>query len=212
MLKYGLIMKERPVALVHSYLSGRENPGVPDKLSRTGLLAAAELYRRGKIEKICIAVEPNLADMLAKRLRVLLQDKLRDEDLVVRPNGFTTVQEIRTFVKTAKKEGWGNLTAIGNNAHAPRIRRIASRYQEKMSVQSARGILVLFPRYDDLVNKMLNFPEQLSLDRQEKIANKIAAIPVIGHIATDLIPQIVPGKVALQLWVFKKIEADLRKS
>ena len=115
-------MSER-AALLHSYLADRKDPGKPDRLSRMGILAVAELYRNGEIDKICITVEPELAIPQERRLRSLLSERLREGDLVIKPQTVTTREEVQTFRELAEENGWNNLLTVGNKAHLPRIKK-----------------------------------------------------------------------------------------
>lgn len=177
---------------------------------RTTALAAAELYRHGKIGKMVVAVEPHSAEMLSANLRLLLQERLKDGDLVVIPNGVTTVQEIKTFKKIAKEKGWKNLTSIANHAHERRIRRIAESMNLKEEVQGVRNILVLYPRYDKLVNQMLKFPEQGAMDKHEDFFHNLAKVPILGPFIADIVPQVLPLKIAVQFQLFKHMEKKCR--
>src|SRR3989304_2815113 len=111
---------ERAVALLHSYLADREGKKIPDRLGRTGVLAAAELYRHGKISKICITVEPELSKLLSSRLNTLLNHPPQD-DVITVPKAVTTAQEITFFRELAEFNSWddppGNLVTIGNYEH-----------------------------------------------------------------------------------------------
>lgn len=200
------MVPERPVALIHSYLYDRNGTGKSDRLTRTGVLAAAELYRRGEVDKMVVAVEPNLAELIEKRLHILLQDNLKEEDLVIRPNGVTTVQEVGTFVDIAKENGWDHLLEIGNHAHKPRIERIARNFDKKIEVIGAKEVLNRFPRYKNIVNEMENYPEQKSLSKQEEFFAKLVKIPLVGPFIADVLPQILPSKIAIQRWMFSQIE------
>lgn len=206
MLQYRAMSPEKPVALIHSYLYDRKGTGKPDRLTRTGILAAAELYRRGEIGKMVIAVEPNLAEIIEKRLHFILQNRLKEEDLVTRPNGVTTVQEIKTFVDIAEENKWTNLVEIGNHAHKPRIERIAKNFSQKIDVVTAKEVISRFPRYNNIVKEIENYPEQKSLSKQEEFFAKLVKIPVFGPFIADVLPQILPGKIALQLWMFRQLE------
>ena len=195
---------ERPVALLHSYLSDREGKERPDRLSRVGILAAAELYRRGDIDKICITVEPQLSGPQVRRLTILLNNP-PEEDIVVNAKTVTTEEEIKTFKKLAEEKEWSNLITIGNHAHLPRIKReIRKTFKSgRVEAKSSREILSQYPRYSSILSEMENWPEQRSLALQEKILK----LPILGSLILKMAPHLPSRlKVTLQTWGFRQIE------
>ena len=196
---------ERPVALLHSYLADREEEGKPDRLSRVNILAVSELYRRGKIDKICITVIPELSNMQVKRLKTLLND-ISEEDLVVKPQTVTTKEEVTTFGDLAKENGWNNLITIGNPVHLPRIRKeIKKAFKEKsirIEAKSSSEILSEYPRYAQILRDMESWPEQES----QKFLEKILNTPILGRIILSIAPHFSQAKIALQSWGFKLLE------
>lgn len=194
---------ERPIALLHSYLSDREGKERPDRLSRVGILAAAELYRRGDIDKICITVEPGLSGPQARRLKILLNDP-PEEGIVVEAKTVTTEEEIKTFKKLAEENGWNSLITIGNPAHLPRIKREIQRTFKSNPVEakSSREILSQHSRYSSILSDMKDWPEQKSLALQEKILN----LPILGSLALKMAPRLAHLKVTLQTWGYRQIE------
>jgi hypothetical protein len=196
---------EKPVAMLHSYLADREGRERPDRLSRVNILAAAELYRHGKIDKICITVEPELSEIQSNRLKSLL-NSLREEDLVVEPQAVTTREEVETFGNLAKENGWNNLITIGNPVHLPRIRKEIHRvFKDKgirVEAKSSSEILSQYPRYTKILDDMENWPEQQSLSFQEKVLNT----PMVGRLILFVAPIFSQAKISLQSWGFKILE------
>src|SRR3990172_5952238 len=196
---------ERPVALLHSYLADREEEGKPDRLSRVNILAVSELYRRGKIDKICITVIPELSNMQVKRLKTLLND-ISEEDLVVKPQTVTTKEEVTTFGDLAKENGWNNLITIGNPVHLPRIRKeIKKAFKEKsirIEAKSSSEILSEYTRYAQILRDMESWPEQ----EAQKFLEKILNTPILGRIILYIAPHFSKRKIALQSWGFKLLE------
>lgn len=196
---------EKPVALLHSYLSDREGRKRPDRLSRVNILAAAELYRHGEIDKICITVEPQLSNPQVRRLKTLLNNP-PEEDIVVDAKTVTTREEIETFRSLAEGSGWNNLITIGNSAHLPRIRKeIQKAFTDKsmrIEPKSSSEILSQYPRYANVLRDMESWPEQQSLSLQEKILN----MPILGKLILYVAPHFSQTKVALQSWGFKLLE------
>ena len=195
---------ERPVALLHSYLSDREGKERPDRLSRVGILAAAELYRRGDIDKIYITVEPQLSGPQVRRLKILLNNPA-EEDIVVNAKTVTTEEEIKTFRKLAEENEWNSLITIGNHAHLPRIKReIRKTFKgSRIEAKSSREILSQYPRYSSILSEMEGWPEQRSLALQEKILR----LPILGSLILKMAPHLSSRlKVTLQTWGFRQIE------
>lgn len=196
-------MGRERVALLHSYLADRKDKEKPDRLTRTGILAAAELYRHDEIEKICITVEPELSGPQVRRLRTLLNNP-PEEDIVVEGETVTTEEEVKTFNKLAENRGWNNPITISNHAHTPRIKReIRKTFMGKgVEVKNAREILSQYPRYSHILTEMKDWPEQKSLNFQEKVLS----LPILGNMILKTGPHLSRYKVALQTWVFKQIE------
>jgi hypothetical protein len=201
--------KERPIALLHGYLADRDNPEKPDRLTRTGILAACELYRNDEIDKICLTTKEELSNPQAKRIKMLLANPPK-EDVVVNPETVTTRGEIRTFKKLAEQNGWNNLITIANHKHIPRIEKeIKNTFKEKeVAVRSTEEILSQYPhysdRYKDILSDMENWPEQKSLALQEKILN----LPVLGSLILKAANPLSRIKVSLQTWIFKQLEEN----
>lgn len=197
------MQKERPVALLHSYLSDREGKERPDKLSRVGILAAAELYRHGDIDKICITVKPQLSGPQVRRLKTLLNNP-PEEDVVVDAKTVTTEEEIKTFKKLAEENEWNSLITIGNHIHLPRIKReIRKTFKSgRVEAKSSREILSHYPRYSSILSEMEGWPEQRSQALLENILN----VPILGRLALKMAPLLPRLKVTLQTWVFRQIE------
>ncbi|AKM83224.1 hypothetical protein A2422_00295 [Candidatus Woesebacteria bacterium RIFOXYC1_FULL_31_51] len=197
--------KEKPIALLHSYLADREGKNRPDRLSRINILAAAELYRHEEIDKICITVTPKLTEMQVKRLKILLNNP-RDEDLIVKPQTVTTREEISSFKSLAGKNEWKHLITVGNSVHLPRIKReIKNTFKDnsvKIEARSSSEILSQYPRYFNLLNNMNNWPEQHSLSFQEKILNT----PIVGELILSMAPLFSQTKIFLQTLGFKILE------
>lgn len=195
---------ERPAALVHSYLADRQDSSKPDRLTRVGILAAAELYRHGKIDKICITVESGLSSPQVKRLKMLLPG-LPHEDLVVEPETVTTRQEIETFEELAAEYGWERLMSVADTLHLPRIKREIKRSYIKgdtdIETKSSQEVLSQYPRYTGILTEIDSWPESRSLRIQEGLL----AIPVLGSLLSKVVEHL-PGKVRLQYWLFRQLE------
>lgn len=197
-------MSKEKAALVHSYLADREDKDKPDRLSRMGILAAAELYRHGEIDKICFTAKPELSNSQVKRLRTLLSNP-PDEDIIVDAKVVTTRGEVETFKKMSERNGWDDLLTIANESHLPRIRKELKRAFKDKEVESlsSKKILSKYPRYSSVLADMNNWKEQISLSFQEKILNT----PVIGSLALKLVSYVSQYKVALQYRFFKHLES-----
>jgi hypothetical protein len=199
--------KERPVALLHGYLADRDNPEKPDRLTRTGILAACELYTNDEIDKICLTTKEELSNPQAKRIKMLLANP-PEEDVVVSPETVTTRDEIKTFKKLAEQNEWNNLITIANHKHIPRIEKeIKKTFKEKeVRVRSTEEILSQYPhysnRYSNILSEMENWPEQKSLALQEKILN----VPILGNLILRVAFPLSRIKVRLQTYVFRQIE------
>ena len=195
---------EKPVALIHSYLKDREGREIPDRLTRVGILAAAELYRKNEVSKICVTVVPELSDLITGRIKKLIT--IPEEDLIVRPKTISTRGEIRTFRKTAEETGWKNLLTIGNKTHVARIKReINEAFKDsdiKVKAISPEEILSRYTRYEGVINEMKNWQEQASFNKYEKFVNT----PILRDLLLlqgDHFPRV---KITLQTWVFKQLE------
>lgn len=196
-------MNKERVALLHSYLADRKNKEKPDRLTRVGILAAAELYRHREIGKICITVESELSKPQVGRLNILLNNP-PEEDIVSAEKTVTTEGEVKTFNELAEEHGWTDLVTIGNHSHLPRVKReIGKTFKERrVEAKSAREILSRYPRYSPILSEMENWPEQKSLNFLEKILN----LSILGGMILKAGPYLSSYKVALQTWVFKQIE------
>lgn len=182
---------------------------MPDRLSRINILAAAELYRRGEIDKICITVKPELSEAQVKRLKALLSGAPQ-EAVLVKPQTVTTREEITTFRGLARENGWESLVTIGNPAHLPRIRKeIEKAFRDKrtkIEAKSSSEVLSHYPRYAPLLHEMENWPEQLSLNFQEKILRT----PVLGRLILSLSRPFAQTKIALQTLAFNIFERKVK--
>ena len=200
---------ERTVALLHSYLADREGRKRPDRLGRTGVLAAAELYRHGKISKICITVEPELSELLSSRLNTLLNNPPRG-DIVAVPETVTTAQEITFFRELAEVNSWddppGNLVTIGNQEHLPRINREIQKSYLPMRAMSTQEILSEYPRYKGILAEMDSWPEQKSQRTWERILGATEKMPLLANIMAKFGPRFYPKKIALQRLLFRLLE------
>jgi uncharacterized SAM-binding protein YcdF (DUF218 family) len=195
---------EKPVALIHSYLKDRQGKERPDRLTRVGILAAAEMYRRGEISKICVTVVPELSNLIAGRLKKLIT--IPEEDLIIQPETVSTKGEIKTFRKMAEEAGWSNLLTIGNSTHLTRIKReIGEAFKnsdKNIRTISPEEILDRYSRYEGVMNEMKHWQEQKSFDMQERVLNT----PVLGD-SLLLLQECFPNiKITLQTWVFKQLE------
>lgn len=197
--------RERPVALMHSYLADREGKDRPDRLTRIGILAAAELYRHGEIDKICITVEPQLSNPQVGRLRTLLNNP-PEKDIVVDAETVTTEQELRSFGRLAEENGWTNLITIANHSHLPRIRgiieKIFARGGTIIEAKSSREILSQYPRYFSILGEMEHWPEQKTI----AIYERILGIPGLETLASKIGSRLKHIKVILQSWIFNQLE------
>lgn len=199
--------KERPVALLHGYLADRDNPEKPDRLTRTGILAACELYRHSEIDKICLTSVEELSGPQVERLTEHLTH-IPEEDVIVSPETVTTRGEIKTFKKLSEQNGWDNLITIANHKHIPRVEREINKTFKNKSVEarSAKDILLQYPhgsdRYENILRKMEDWPEQKSLAFQEKILN----VPILGNLILKIALPLSGIKVRLQTWAFRRIE------
>ncbi|KKU25079.1 MAG: hypothetical protein UX34_C0003G0004 [Candidatus Woesebacteria bacterium GW2011_GWF1_46_13] len=191
------------IYLTEKVLSDREGRDRPDRLSRVGILSAAELYRHGAIDKICITVEPQLSNPQVRRLKILLNNP-PEEDIVVDAKTVTTGEEIRTFRKLAEENKWNSLITIGNHAHLPRIKREIKKTfkNDGVEARSSREILSRYPRYSSILSETEDWPEQRSLALQERILK----LPILGSLVLKMAPHLSRLKVSLQTWGFRQIE------
>lgn len=196
-------MSKERVALLHSYLADREDEEKPDRLTRTGILAAAELYRHSEIDKICITVEQRLSNPQIRRLKILLNNP-PEEDVVVDAKTVTTEEEVTTFRKLAEENEWDNLISIGNHAHLPRIKNEVKKTfgERKVKVMSSSEILSQYPRYSSILADMKDWPEQKFLAFQENILS----LPLLGNMMLKIAPRLSRLKVDLQSWTAKRLE------
>lgn len=198
-----MLMNKERVALVHGYLADREGKNRPDRLTRVGILAAAELYRHGEIDKVCFTAKSELSDSQVKRFKRLLNNPPK-EDIVVDAKVVTTRGEVETFKEMAERYNWQNLVTIANKNHLPRIRRETKRIFKDVDVKSlsSREVLAKHPRYIPILVDMKNWGEQISLSFQERILNT----PIIGPLSLMLVPHVSRYKVVLQEYFFRQLE------
>lgn len=198
-------MNKERVVLVHGYLTDREGKDRPDRLTRIGILAAAELYRHGEIDKICFTAEKELSNSQVKRIRTLLNNP-PEEDIVVEARAVTTEEEVKTFNRMSEENNWGNLLTIGNQEHLPRIEReIRKTFKDKpVEVISSKEVLSAYPRYSSILSDMEDWPEQISLSLQEKVLS----FPIIERLALKIISYLLRYKIAMQKWAFRQVELN----
>jgi hypothetical protein len=196
-------MSKERAALVHGYLTDREGKDKPDRLTRVGILAAAELYRHGEIDKVCFTAKPELSDLQVKRLKTLLNNPT-EKDIIVDPKVVTTRGEVETFKELSERNGWKNLITIANKDHLPRIRKEIKRAFGEKEIESisSRSVLDRYARYSPVLAEMDSWEEQVSLSFQEKILNT----PIIGALALNIVPHFSKYKVALQYRFFNQLE------
>jgi hypothetical protein len=209
------VEKERAI-LIHSYLPDLKEAERPDRLSRTSLLAAAELYRRDETDTLCITVQSVLSNLLVERLGMLLYNSLKD-NLVVKSEAISTVEEIRSFKRLAEENNWSDLLFLGHSEHLPRVKREVQRIfkhsEKKVEVKSVEGILSRFPRYQGILADMENWPEKQYVKWQEKRTNFVSQIPFLGRIAMTVFPQIMPeAKMAFQRWLHRQWKKGTARS
>ncbi|MGD8744074.1 MAG: ElyC/SanA/YdcF family protein [Candidatus Woesebacteria bacterium] len=200
------MIKERTAVLQHSYLGDRREDNKPDRLTRLGILAALEMYRGGEIDIICINVVPELSDSQVERYKMLLKNGLNDEDLIVEAETVSTAGEVKKFKQLADERGWEKLITIGNKVHLPRIKKEVKKTfgDREVTVMSAEEILSRYSRYLSILEDKEGWPEQRSLALQERILST----PILGELVLQLTPILSKQKVAIQTWVFKRIEKN----
>lgn len=196
-------MSTEKALLVHGYLVDRGDKRKPDRLTRLGLLAAAELYRHGVVDKICFTLVEELTDLQVKRINVLLNNP-PEEDIVLQPEAVTTRGEIKTFKALAEANGWVDLFTVGYPIHIPRIKKETERtFKDRKVVNiSTKDVLFRFIRYHSILSDLENWPEHKSLDLNEKILNE----PLLGSLIMIISPYISGIKIAMQTWIFNQIE------
>lgn len=199
--------KERTCLFIHSYLSDRHVPNKPDRLTRLSLLSAAELYRHGVVDDICISVVPELSKPMVKRLKSLV-DSLQDSNLIIDPVTVTTKQEVTVFKKVIETNKYAKIFSVANESHIPRIKRLIDNIFDDNDVQvmSTEDVLGKYPRYSGIINDSKSWSEQKSLIKQENILNKFARVPIIGNFLSTYLPEIVPNKIIFQKWLFGRFE------
>ena len=200
-----MLMSLERAALVQSYLADRQEPDKPDRLSRLGLLTAAEMYRRDEIDIICITVVPELSEAQVQRLQALLRNP-PEGVIVSAEETVTTRGEIRTFKRLAEENGWDSLVTIANQAHVPRTRReIVEEFRNvPVNTITPEQKLKEYPRYEPVLDAMTTWPEQISLEKQEKILNN----PLVGPLLLKAAEYFADFKVFLQTSMLKKIEGQ----
>ena len=118
-------MRER-IAFIHSYLSDKKrkdfagNP-IPDKSTRACTLAAAELYRRGYVDKIAFSVFPELANAIEVRSHTLLSKTLKKEDSISTQSSISTYQEIQAVNKLTERYNPEKIISICIKPHKKRV-------------------------------------------------------------------------------------------
>jgi hypothetical protein len=193
--------KERAV-LVHSYLMDRKDTSKPDKLTRLGLLAAAELMRRGEVDKVCLATLPELSSPQAKRLEILLDNP--EAEISINPQAKYTTEELRAFKELAEIYEWSDLASIACEPHIQRVTRETKKAfgDTFVEIMSSNEILSRFQRYSNVYDEVEKWPEYKSFKTQEEILNT----PFLGGAILSLSPIIVPFKIEIQSFVFRLTE------
>lgn len=163
-------MKEqepRRVALFPGYaeLPSRQ-PYKPDRSSRLQVLAAAEMIRRGELDRACFLagnISPDgttgtdelggIAIRMTQQLYRNLPNLNRDFALTTVASSMSTRQEVKNFreiVKMNDSQNQDRLMIVGKDAHLKRIRRAVRRTFGKrapvVSILSHEDILTQRPR------------------------------------------------------------------
>lgn len=200
---------ERPVVLIHSYLTDRGGKDSPDRLTRACLVAATELKRRNEIGKVVITVTGDLARPMVRHLNQI--GDFDQEDIIIRSKTATTDEEVKTFRQITRGLESKSLKTIAIGVHIPRIKNSIARHfgeDQNVSVVSAESVLSQNPRFRDVLAEMKNWPELASLKKQEAFFQKVSSVPLLGNLITNILPRVVPDKikVALQLFLFRLLE------
>lgn len=209
-------MKGERAVLVHSYLEDRDDKDRPDKLTRLGILSAAELYRNGEIDKIVVTVGGGLSENIEKRFKMLLSNSLREEDLIVSPTTATTEGEIGGLKKLSERDenNWVSITTIGNTSHRERVKECISKSfgeENEVKVLTHKKVLSKYPRYSfetyNIIKNMESWPETLSMKTQENLYHRFDNYPKVQKLVKKTIEKTPEGiKILLQGSLFKIVE------
>lgn len=195
------MVETKPIALFSGYgeVPSRQTYK-PDKFSRLQVLAAAELLRRGKISKAVflagnISSDGSFGTDKLGGIAVRMGDQLRrnlpnlpEDSVIVMPTAMSTVEEVVSFSKLAKENGWNNLMVIAKDSHLKRVQRAVRRTfgktrtiptttQEAVLTESPQDIL-----YQQIIAKVKNSSEEKGFTRREMLINLIDSIPIIGEL------------------------------
>jgi hypothetical protein len=208
-------MTER-IAFIHTYLNDdkrKDGSGIPipDKTARVCIIAAAELYRRGQVDKIMLSSVPELSQPIVNRLLFLLHKSLKPEDIISTEQSKTTSSETQEIKRVMEEENIKHVTSICINPHKGRvegnIRRVFGKEAEKVEVNTFDEVLIKLnkERYEKVVEGSKNWKEMVAISKQEILADKMLRTPLIGPFLVYDLWDYLPCKVPLQMWMLSKL-------
>ena len=208
-------MAER-IAFIHTYLNDDKRKDgscvpIPDKTARACIITAAELYRRGEVDKIAVSSVPELSQPIVNRLLLLLPKSLKPEDIISTGQSKTTSSEAHEIRKIMEKENIKHVTSICINPHKGRVegnlKRVFGKDSVNVEVATFDEVLMKLnkERYEKVVEGSKNWKEMVAISKQEILADKMLKIPLIGPFLVYNLWDHLPYKVPLQRWMLSKL-------
>lgn len=200
--------------LVHGYGDyPRKRKGKPDISSSFQALAAAELWRQGKVEAFFLPTgaidsgQPPIGEQIAKQLRRNIPH-LPEAAIVAIPCTTTTRGEIREFKNIAQEKGWSKLADLCKEGQLRRARRAIKesfgRNSKEITVFTAESVLrtTNSRRYSQLLDRWENSSEEQAFRRREKLINIIDGVPFFSGALLEIANKLM-GNKKLEIWVLK---------
>lgn len=199
---------EKPVVLIHACGLDHQDWDRPDRQGRLYVLAAAELYRQGKVSKIFFAGgeyrrgEVAMATTMVEQLKRDLRS-FPEEDVIVAPEAVTTRAEIKIFKEIAAANGWNNLLDVSSSAHLKRIeRRLKKVFPFPVPTSSVESILIDADneRYIKFLDELKGTNYSKGEIVREAVLAWLDALPLVGDLV-DFLAHLIPSKCYLEVRV-----------
>ncbi len=206
-------MQER-AAFIHSYLSDKDKGGnpIPDRPTRMGILAAAELKRHNKVDTIALSVVPELSGPIVKRLKILLHNSLDENGFVSTEATATTKGEVKVIKQLSEENNWGEVISIVIDPHKERVEknveRVFGEKQKTVTVKTFNEVLSTERSdalYDKVIGEAKSWHIYREFEKQEARAQKLSKIPIVGEFLVYEFPDLLPEKIKIwiQKWLLK---------
>ena len=209
-------MSER-IAFIHSYLENQRKRGpqdsrILDRPTRACTIAAAELYRRNRVDQIAYSFVPELGNSVGTHLYKLLSNSLKKDSVITTQTSMNTHQEIIAVRQLCERNNPEKITLICIEPHKKRVIKNVKRVfgknigKNKLSVQTFEETLTpstdLLPqksknRYSAMIKESKTWGETKAFRIYDFLVSTATSIPIIGHYAVNYLSKL-SGKTRWQ--------------